>query len=469
MVLKVSLLNPARGDSYPQPPMGLASVAAVLENYGHSVNIVDGGALNLSPAAVCAATAGADVIGLTAMTPSIGAAMTAAHYLKQAHPAATIILGGAHATLLPEEELESAPEIAVIVRGEGEVTAPALLQALADGTPLDGVPGLSFRRDGRVVHNPDQMTVVDVEALPYLAYHLLPDGVYRPHPPHGRDMPFASVVTSRGCPYHCSYCSKPVFGNRFRGQSPDRVADELGRLINEFGVREIAFYDDVFTLQRKRIMGICDEIMRRGLKFHWSCESRVNLVDAEMLTRMRQAGCYTIAYGIESASPEILATLDKDTTPDQAATALRRTHQAGIQAIGYFMIGSPGETSATIRTTLDFAKSLPLDFAQFSITTPFPGTRLYERYLAEGYGGAVPWENFVYAATGGGATPVFASRELTLPDLVRWSARAYREFYLRPAYVWQRLRGLRGWRDIYLNLKGLVLLVKSIRPARGKS
>lgn len=467
-MLNVVLVNPARGDTYAQPPMGLALLAAVLEAAGYPVTIVDANALNLSPAQIATQAAGADVIGLTAMTPSIGFALTTAAHLKEALPNARIVLGGAHATLLPEETLSSAPALDVIVRGEGEISTPALLRALEQGTALDDVPGISFRKDDRIVHTPSPAAVIDVETLPYLAYHLLPRGVYRPHPPHGREMPFAAVIASRGCPYHCSYCSKPVFGNQFRGQSPKRVADELEKLVRDFGVREVAFYDDVFTLNRKRVMGICAEILNRGLKLHWSCESRVNLVDAEMLQQMRRAGCYTIAYGIESAAPEVLAGLDKDATPEQAAAAVLITRRAGIQVIGYFMIGSPGETSATIHTTLDFAKSLKLDYAQFSVTTPFPGTRLYERYLAEGYGGEIPWENFVYASTDGAATPVFASAELSREDLANWSARAYREFYLRPGYVWQRLSGIRGWEDLRLNLQGLALLWSSIRTRRQK-
>jgi len=465
-MLNVVLINPARGDSYAQPPMGLALLAAVLEETGHTVIIIDANALDLTLEQVAARAAGADVLGLTAMTPSIGLTLATAAHLREALPQAKIILGGAHATLLPEETLASAPALDVIVRGEGEVSTPALLAALENGTPLDKVPGITFRNDGKIVHTAAETEIVDVETLPFLAYHLLPRGVYRPHPPHGREMPFAAVIASRGCPYHCSYCSKPVFGNTFRGQSPARVADELEHLVRDFGVREVAFYDDVFTLNRQRVVGICEEILRRGLKLHWSCESRVNLVDAEMLQLMRRAGCYTIAYGIESAAPEVLAGLDKNATPEQAAEAVRMTRRAGIQVIGYFMIGSPGETGATIRTTLDFAKSLKLDYAQFSVTTPFPGTRLYERYLAEGYGTEIPWENFVYASTDGAATPVFASAELNRDDLIAWSARAYREFYLRPGYVWQRLSGIRGWGDLRLNIKGLALLGSSIRTRR---
>lgn len=461
-MLKVALVNPARHDRYPQPPMGLALLAAVLEREGHTVDIIDANALGLSTKEVVRRAAGAGAVGITAMTPTVGQAVDIARALKHAEPKRTVILGGAHATLLPEETMAAAPEIDVLVRGEGEDNTPALLRALEEKKPLKDIPGISYYRDGKPVHNPRPPAVVDMEFLPRLAYHLLPLKAYRPHPPHGRAYPFAAIITSRGCPYRCSYCSKPIFGYKFRGQGAARVVDEMAALVRDFGVREIAVYDDVFTLDKRRAGEICEEIMRRGLKFHWSCESRVNLVDGKLLALMKAAGCYSVAYGIESAAPEILKRLDKDSSPEEAEAAVRLTREAGLQAIGYFMIGSPGETPATVRRTIGFARKLALDFAQFSITVPFPGTRLYGEYLKAGYGEVTTWESFVYAGTAADDMPLFTSPELGKADLGSWQARAYREFYLRPAYLWQRLRRLKSWGDLKLNFRGLLMLAGSI-------
>jgi len=294
---------------------------------------------------------------------------------------------------------------------------------------------------------------------------LLPWRRYEPHPPHGRALPFAAIITSRGCPYRCSYCSKPIFGSKFRAQSPERVVDEVAYYKDRFGVKELAFYDDVFTLNKKRAYAIAEEIIKRGLKIGWTCETRVNLVDKDLLSHMKQAGCYAIAYGIESASPEILDTLNKGITIDEVEEAIRLTQEVGLQTIGYFMIGSPGESPETIGKTIEFAKKLKLDFAQFAITTPFPGTELYNLYLKD-KGSTIPWENFVYGGTGNKVTPVFESDELSRADLQYWTGRAYKEFYLRPSYLWQRIQQVNSIRDLRINAKGFFMLLGNIKPLR---
>jgi anaerobic magnesium-protoporphyrin IX monomethyl ester cyclase len=300
-----------------------------------------------------------------------------------------------------------------------------------------------------------------MDSLPYPAYHLLPWKRYRPHPPHGMSMPFAAMVTSRGCPYRCAYCSKPVFGSKFRAQSPARVVDELAYLKDRFGVKEVAFYDDSFTVDKKRVHAIADRIISSGLKINWTCETRVNLVDKELLHHMRMAGCYAVAYGIESASPATIKTLQKDTTIEQVEAAVKASREAGLQVVGYFMIGSPGDTPDIIQQTIDFAKKLKVDFAQFSVTTPFPGTELYDIYM-QNRNESISWDDFVYAGTDNPTMPVFESDKLTRDDMVRWLTRAYREFYLRPAYLWQRLRRCTSLNEIKMNLKGFGMLLKSI-------
>lgn len=460
--MKVVLINPPQFTRYPQPPMGLALIAAVLEKQGYQVAVCDANALGLRPEEVALLLTDANVAGLTAMTPTIGAAISVARYLKKANPNLTIILGGAHATLLPEETLATAPEIEVIVRGEGERTIIKLLRALENKQALGNIPGISYRKGGEVINNPPISKNVDLNSLPFLAYHLLPWQRYKPHPPHGRAYPFAAIITSRGCPYQCSYCSKPIFGSKFRAQAPERVVEEIAYYKERFGIKELAFYDDVFTLNQKRAYGIADEIIKAGVKIHWTCETRVNLVDKELLRHIRQAGCYTIAYGIESASPDILSTLNKDITSEQVEEAVCMAQAVGLQTIGYFMLGSPGENPETINKTIQFAKKLKLDFAQFSITTPFPGTKLYELYLDGKKGDSIPWENFSYSRADGQVTPVFESSQLRRSALDYWIREAYKRFYLRPSYLWQRIRKIRSIGDLRVNLKGFSMLRENI-------
>lgn len=466
MVKKIVLINPPQLTGYSQPPMGLALIASVLEREGYPVSILDANALKLHPGKVASQAPEADIVGLTAMTPTVNAAISIARHLKQANPDLTIILGGPHAVLLPEETLATAPEIDVIVRGEGEETFIELLRALEGKRGLDSISGITYRRNGEIVSAPTKSTQVDLDSLPFLAYHLLPWQRYKPSPPHGRALPFAAIITSRGCPYKCAYCSKPVFGSRFRGQSPERVVDEIVYHQRKLGINELAFYDDVFTLNKERAYAIADEIIKRGVKISWSCETRVDLVDKELLRHIKQAGCYAIAYGIESGSPEILATLNKGITLQQAEEAVRLSQEVGLQTIGYFMIGSPGETPETVRQTIDFAKKLKLDFAQFSVTIPFPGTKLYELYLKSTRGENIPWENFVYADSGSERAPVFESSLFSREEVQYWIRRAYREFYLRLSYPWQRLRQTTSVGDLRVGIKGLSMLIGNIRRGR---
>jgi anaerobic magnesium-protoporphyrin IX monomethyl ester cyclase len=460
---KIALINPNLQTGYRQPPMGLALIAAVLEKAGYPVTIIDANALNLSQESIIEQVKGADIIGLTAMTPSINITLETARHLKQAYPEVPVILGGAHATLLPEETLANAPGIDIIIRGEGEEIILELLHALESEHPLNEISGISFRKNGKIVSNRPASGIIDLNKLPFPAYHLLPVHQYKPHPPHGRASPFAVMITSRGCPYNCAYCSKPIFGKTFRAQTAERVIEEIIYYQKQYGIKELAFYDDVFTLDKKRTHDIADGIIKKGIKLLWSCETRVNLVDKELLRHMKQAGCYSVSYGIESGSPDVLKAIDKGITLEQVSQAVRWTREAGIQAIGYFMIGSPGETPETIRQTINFAKKLKLDYVQFAVTTPFPGTRLYEIYLNEGNSADIPWESFVYAGTGKGLSPIFESEKLSREDIQRWAGRAYREFYLRPSYAWQRLVQIRSFGDLAVNLKGVDMLLATLR------
>ncbi|OGO00513.1 MAG: hypothetical protein A2Y58_00395 [Chloroflexi bacterium RBG_13_51_52] len=461
-MLKITLINPPQSTRYPQPPLGLALIAAILEKEGYPISLLDANALQLKPENVSKSISDADVVGITAVTPTIGTALSIARNLKKDKPNLKIIIGGPHVTLLSEETLNSSSDVDIIVRGEGDETVIELLRAMGEKRPLDNIAGISYKdAEGKIIHTPARTSTVDMDSLPYPAFHLLPWQKYRPHPPHGMSLPFAAIVTSRGCPYRCAYCSKPVFGSKFRAQSPERVVAEMAYLKESFGIKEIAFYDDSFTLDKKRVHAIADEIIEKGLKIAWTCETRVNLVDKELLEHMRKAGCYAVAYGIESASPEIVEILQKDITLEQVETAVRFSREVGIQVIGYFMLGSPGDTPETIRRTIDFAKKLKVDFAQFSVTTPFPGTELYEIYMRDKKEN-IPWDKFIYADMNNPAAPVFESEKLSRKDLQTWVSRAYRDFYLRPSYVWQRLRRCTSWGEIKMNFKGFLMLLKSL-------
>ncbi|NQE05798.1 Ribosomal protein S12 methylthiotransferase RimO [ANME-1 cluster archaeon GoMg1] len=455
------LINPPLDTKYPQPPLGLASLAAVLERNGYNVEILDANALQLSEKDVVKKAWSEDIIGITAMTPTINSAIRIARGIKQNNPESTIIFGGPHATILAEDILNNVPEIDIIVRGEGEETIVELCNALENNNSIENICGISYRDDNAIKNTPSRPHIMDLDSLPFLAYHLLPLGKYKLHPPHGREYPFMAMLTSRGCPFKCIFCSKSVFGSTYRGQSPERIVDEIVYLKERFGIKEIAFYDDVLTLKQKRVMRLVKEFEERNLDIPWTCEARVNLVTEELLRAMKKAGCYMIAYGIESGNQMILNNLRKNITIEQIKSAIVATYKAGIQSVGYFMFGSPGETPETIRQTIDFARSLELDFAQFSVTIPFPGTDLYDLYLDSGNKNT-KWDDFIYASLKSSSAPVFETESLSKEDLREWNSKAYKEFYFRLSYIWRRFIGMRSIGDLKTNIKGFLMFLDMV-------
>ena len=463
--MKILLINPPQATRYPQPPLGLAMVAAVLEKNGYLVKILDLPVLGFSENSLSTVIRQEkpDVVGVTAMTPMINSAVSIVEKVKECDSNITVVLGGAHATILPEETLKSIPEIDVIVRGEGEQTTLELVKVLEKNPDsLNQVLGITCRERGSVRSNPLGPPVSDLDTLPFPAFHLLPIGKYRLHPPFGRRTPVMPIITSRGCPYRCIFCSKAVFGKKYRSNSPTYIVNEVLFLMEKFGVKEIKFYDDVFTLDRKRIVTLCMQLKERGMDIPWSCETRVNLVESELLKMMKDAGCYMIEYGVESGNQGILNSLKKDSTLEKTIEAFKLTHEAGIETVAYFMLGSPQETSETIDETIEFAKKIDPDFVQFSTTTPYPGTELYSLAVEEGY---VPkkWEEYMYADLKSVDNPGFGTKTLSGEELREWNKKAYTSFYLRWSYVWKRLRKMKSLGDLKTNVSGSRLVIDLIK------
>ncbi len=430
------------------PPLGIASLAAVCREAGKTVSIVDAVAerLSLEETARRVAALRPAAAGISAATVGIENAGRLAGLLKEALPRTAVIVGGPHVTAVPGKTLSLFGAIDVAVIGEGERTILDLLDTLGRGGDLSTVRGIAFRREGGVTVTPPRPFVEDLDSLPIPAYDLLPDlaRLYRPAAHNFKRLPSTSMITSRGCPGRCIFCDLKTFGNRCRRNSIPYTMRVVERLISDFGIRDVRIPDDTFVIDRAHVLSFCGEIVRRGLDISWSCQARVNLVDPELLRAMRRAGCWQVDYGIESGSRKILETLRKGITPAQALRALRWTRDAGIQAKGYFMIGSPGETPETIRETIAFARKAALDSFQVSFFTPFPGSPVYDEIarhgvLEEKWGSMSIWN------------PVFVPHGMTKGQLVDASRRALRSFYLRPRTILRyltRIRTMGGLRDV---------------------
>ena len=356
--------------------MGLAYVGASLLRQGHDVQILDAYALRWSWDRFLAAVRQQrpDVLGLTAMTPT---ADTAARTLRQVRPYARhLVMGGPHPTALGQAVFDQSPELDAAVIGEGEDSAPALLRWWESAQRGDPPPGVRTQsHDYREAAAPP-----DIHGIPRPARHLLPNRAYRYL--FATQPGFTTLITSRGCPFRCSFCDKSVSGSRWRARGAEDVVDEMHQVVRDHGVGFINFYDDNFTLQRKRVVAICEEILRTGLRVEWKCEGRVDSVDPELLSLMRRAGCRCVAYGVESGHAPTLELLRKDIQLNQVHQAFQATRRAGLRSLAYMILGAPGEAARDVRQSVEFCREIGADYVQFSTLVAMPGTPLFS--MAQG-------------------------------------------------------------------------------------
>ncbi len=352
------------------PPLGPAYVAASLRRAGHQVRLLDCTFLSRERARALALAAQADVVGVYCMATMRGDALWFARQLRGR--CALLIAGGPFPTCKPESFLA---DFDVVVRGEGEETMVDLLAARS----VAAVPGtVVAAAGGGTAAGPPRPFATDLDALPFPARDLLPNAAYISHGRRRYGHAVTTVMSSRGCPYSCEFCSNVVFGASYRERSPANVVDEVEETL-ALGYDRIAFVDDVFTLSRERVGAVCDEIERRNLRFGWECFARVDGVDRATARRMRRAGCRTVFFGVESGNDGILSVMRKGITAAQARKAIWAAHDAGLEVGAFFILCYPGETDETVLETLRFAGSLPLDYLGLSMPYPLPGTPLRER------------------------------------------------------------------------------------------
>lgn len=372
-------------------PLGLAFLAAALESHHISVHVIDAWVERLDFHALerrIAQMAPPDLIGITIMSPTYSNGMKTIRTARKAAPGSKIIIGGTHPSSLPEQCLRDNPEVDFVAVGEGEELMVQLAKTLSgQGRGLSEIRGLAYRADGKILRNGHAAPVQNLDSLPFPARHLFPIFKYKTHPPYRLHRSYATMVTSRGCPFHCSYCTKSVSGQNYRYQSPERIIREIEFLIEKYRIKQIHFYDDDFTINMKRVEKICDEIIRKNIRIAWSCVTRVDLVNERLLAKMRRAGCWLISYGVESGNQEILNRVQKGYRIEEIKKAFAITRKAGIRTLGYFMAGLPGETYSTLNETVQLSFALDPDFVSWSITALYPGSELYRQALDGTLGG----------------------------------------------------------------------------------
>jgi radical SAM superfamily enzyme YgiQ (UPF0313 family) len=405
-----------------------------------------------------------DLVGMTFPTPAYLHVVRCAEIVK-AYADIPVVVGGPHPSAFPEDILNEISQIDFCVIGEGELAFANLVQTVKKGGSLADVQGITYREWGKVVRNANCPLIMDLDELPFPARNLLPTHLYySPSTKRLSNRLCGNMITSRGCPYDCTYCeSKVIWTRKVRLRSVDDVCKEIQQCITEYGIGEINFHDDILPMRRERTTELCKEIVRRNLDIRWICMSRVNFAWEGVMQDMKKAGCRRIMFGLESGSNTILKNIKKNTTIERAYEAVEICRRAGIETMGSFMIGNIGETEETIRETIDFAKKLKLDIASFFVTIPYPGTELYQQAVELGYmDKEINWEDFKVVGKSLGP--------LNLPDLSAermqyWQARALREFYLRPSMIFKRVASIRSVEEIKSLARGLKLLTDMTKVA----
>ncbi|MEN6440726.1 MAG: radical SAM protein [Syntrophobacter sp.] len=451
--MRVLLINPPSTAPNPILPLGLAYLAAALEEARIEVDVIDAWVERYSQEALAEQIRrrAPDLVGVTVMSPTYGSAMRTVDTVRN-NSTAKILVGGPHPSALPEQCLTDNEAIDFVITGEGEKPLVLLVSALQNGGDLSGISGLIYRDGSRIVNNGPGNAIEKLDDLPLPARHLFPVHKYKTHPPYGKKNPYTTLITSRGCPFHCTYCSKSVFGRKYRAMSPPRVVAEIRHIVDKYGIREIHFYDDDFTIDMKRAEKICDLLIEEGIDISWSCTTRVDLVNANLLDKMKRAGCWLISYGVETADPEILKGIRKGYTMENVKDAFRLTRNAGLRTIAFLMVGLPGETEETLRRTIGFSLALNPDFVSWGITASYPGSELYETGIKQGLGFRhVPHagangngDGHASGSPYGDGYAVLYKGAFTRAELEKWVKGANRKFYLRPSYIAKRLLSLRS-------------------------
>ncbi len=478
----VLLVSPPVGKSQlgkvPMPPLGLASIAAVLEEEGHKGEILDCPLLGMDFQELEneIAQRKPDFVGITGTTWTRYEQFKAAEMSKNALPDVPTILGGPHVTFTARNTLEKLPHVDFIVKGEGEVPFTELVRAYPDEKKIEQVKSIAFRKNGKVVDNPMGAFIHDLDELPEPARHLLDIPAYK-QTLFGKKA--TTIMTSRGCPVFCSFCSTSVmWGEQNRRRSPKKVGDEIEGLIKNYDLEAIWFFDDTLSLNRKHLVELLDEIEKRKLEFIWYCEIRVNTVDYDLLKRMHDLGCRYVSFGVESASECVLKRIHKGIKLDQVRNVLDWCEELGIYTKAFFMFGLPDETYEDGLKTVNFLKELDNKISDVALSagcSVLPGTEV-EQYAIEN--NLMPknfdWTEEIYYPENRMnnrpvAIPTLLQPQLTLRDLNRLKF----EYYGTGAINWynikSRLRSIRSVKDVWNLVKLGFVFIGYVTGMKSKS
>lgn len=448
--MKALLIDPPRFDKKSRlnlklqhnlPKLGLLSLASVLMKEGVDVSFIDfqqisvNEGINEDRIKKALIQKSPDIIAISYNVTEVPNAQKFSKIVKQALPGTKLVLGGSQPSANAKEVFSVIPETDFVVFGEGEETIVELADALKNDKGLSAIKGLAYRERSEIKMNPVRKLIKNINKLPFPAWRLIDVKKYSPSPTTGYAKGvFINTCSSRGCTFKCAYCNKQVYGDTWRGRSARNVLEEMRLLKQKHGVKNVYFFEDIFTLDKGRVHRLCRLLQKENLAIAWSCMTRTDCVDKELLQEMRNAGCKQIAYGIESASDRINKLMRRNYDVNKAKDIVDYTKKLGIEARGFFLIGFPTETKEEIMQTINAAVKLNFDISFLSIIVPYPGTVMWE--MVKDKISFNSWKQFdVYDPK----ELVYVPETLTQEELLRLYSLAYRRIYLRPSYIFGRV------------------------------
>lgn len=434
-------------------PMNLAYLAAMLRKAGFAVAIIDYETTrftkeHLHRTLSCNKPL---IAGITSTTPTVLSAATLAAAIKKYAPDVTTVIGGSHASALPEQTLRDFPVFDYLVHGEGEQTLLDLCIRLRDGGKDRNIAGLAFQENGIVTVTEPRQLIADLDSIPFPARDLIDYAPQTGHSSRGfsNKLHSTELFTSRGCPVGCSFCAiQATFGKSIRFRDPAFIEDEVGQMVREHHFNHVVIADDTFTLQPDRAVEISEILERSSSITTWNCDTRVNSVSLELLKIMNRCGCEKVAFGVESGSQRVLDLIGKNITVEQIRNAVNWAKQAGIKHIeGNFIIGcDPAETVQDLNETYEMISTLPWTFVSVAVIVPYPGTPVREQMQSAGFiDNKSTWEDYVIF----GKRPRWRTEHFSSDALLQHQRSLTRSFYLRPSYILSRMASIRSRSELY--------------------
>jgi radical SAM superfamily enzyme YgiQ (UPF0313 family) len=427
----VTLVNPPAPSGstghLPFALLGLGYLAAVLEKNQYEVDVIDCQVLKLSYEEFKSELGKRqpNIVGITSTTLTYKSGLQIAKIAKEVCPSCLTVMGGPHVTFWDDNALQECPSLDVIVRREGEYTLLELVQKVEAGKSFGDVLGITYRKDGKIIRNPDRPYIEDLDSLPFPARRLWPMERLREY----EDILY--LAASRGCVFWCEFCATVrMHGRKFRMRSPKNIVDELEFLHKTYGVDKFTFCDDAFTVDQARIEELCREITDRKLKIQWNCGTRVDMVTRELLVKMKEAGCISVWFGVESGSQQVLDAMKKGISIAQTIRVLGWVRELELKPVPNVILGFPGETKETAWETIKFVEKIsPDDVGFYNVATPFPGTPMYDLVKENGWLKVTDFDKYDTV------TPIFETPTLSMKELREIHEQAFQSFYLRPTYV----------------------------------